>query len=223
MKILLVEDEQDIARFLIRGLELENYLVTHVTNGKGALYLLGQQSFDLAIIDLMLPIVDGEELISLMRRKGYAIPVLVLTALHQIDVKVRLLNNGADDFLTKPFSFVELVARIQNLTKRNIGSPADYLVVKDLVMHPKKYVVKKGAKTVKLRMREFALLEYMMRHKNQLITRNTLIEQVWDYNAHIFSNTVDSHMSQLRKKIGDCPKDPIIETIHGMGYILRDA
>lgn len=222
MKILLVEDEQDIARFLTRGLKMEGCDVVWVSNGKEGRQALLNHGFDLAIVDLMLPIIDGETLIKQVRQQGVRTPILVLTALNQVDVKVRLLNEGADDFLTKPFSFMELMARLHNLAKRGADRAEDSLVVKDLVMIPKRYLVKRADRVVKLRIKEFALLEYLMRHKNQLVTRNTLIEQVWDYNATIFSNTVDTHVSQLRKKIGDDPGCPLIETIHGMGYLLRD-
>lgn len=224
MKILLVEDEIDIANFLTRGLRYEGFEVFHAKNGDECLKMIKKDDYDVVVLDLLLPGMNGEEVVKEVRKDQNTVPVIVLTAINDTETKIRLLNAGADDFLVKPFSFVELNARIKSVLRRSNPHEAanEELKLKDLVLIPGKRLVIRGGKRINLRSKEFSLLAYMMRQRNKVISRNTLVEQVWDYNAKIKSNTVDSHVSLLRKKINDGFDEELIETLHGIGYILRD-
>jgi DNA-binding response OmpR family regulator len=222
MKLLLVEDESEIANFLIRGLKYEGYKVEHLTDGKEAYSRILQNHFDIIVLDLRLPNMNGEEILKKARAQKITTPVIVLTAIDDTEVKTKLLNAGADDYLAKPFSFVELIARIKAILRRS-GSRVENVeevTVGDLKLTPSMHMVTRGGKKIKLRLKEYALLEYLMRNPNKIVTRNTLLENVWDYNARIFSNTIDSHVSSLRKKVNEGFKEKLIETIHGVGYIL---
>jgi len=222
MKLLLVEDESEIANFLIRGLKYEGYKVEHLTDGKEAYSRILQNHFDIIVLDLRLPNMNGEEILKKARAQKITTPVIVLTAIDDTEVKTKLLNAGADDYLAKPFSFVELIARIKAILRRS-GSRVENVEevnVGDLKLIPSMHMVTRGGKKIKLRLKEYALLEYLMRNPNKIVTRNTLLENVWDYNARIFSNTIDSHVSSLRKKVNEGFKEKLIETVHGVGYIL---
>ncbi len=223
MKLLLVEDELELANFLIRGLKYEGYSIDHVNNGLEAEECLQKKKYDLVILDLILPSISGEKILENMRLNKDITPVIVLTAVNDIDVKTNLLNMGADDYLIKPFSFVELIARIKSIHRRSQGVKQQTQEVKvgKLVLSPAMRMAYKNGKPIKLRLKEYALLEYFMQNPDKVINRSTLIEKIWDYNAKLFSNTVDSHISLLRKKINTENKEPIIETVHGIGYIMR--
>jgi len=223
MKILLVEDEIEIANFLIRGLKYEGYKIDHVTTGEEGVSAIFKKSYDIVILDIVLPSMSGEEVLKKIRRQKKSIPIIILTAVGNVGTKTKLLNAGADDYLVKPFSFVELIARIKSILRRSKGhtQQLEELIVGDLKLVPNMRMVTRKDKPIKLRLKEYALLEYLMRNPDKVISRNTLIENVWDYNAHLFSNTVDSHISLLRRKINKGFKEELIETIHGIGYILR--
>ena len=224
MKILVVEDELEIANFLMRGLKYERYYVELATDGQEALDRILNGSFDMVILDLLLPSMTGEEVLKQVRAHKNTTPVIVLTAIQDLENKTKLLNAGADDYLVKPFSFVELTARIASVLRRSYRKMrmSDELVVNDLKLIPSMRQATRGGKIIKLRSKEYSLLEYFMCHPNQVISRNMLIEKVWDYNAHLFSNTVDSHISLLRKKVNKGFSKNLIETIHGAGFILRE-
>jgi two-component system OmpR family response regulator len=223
MKLLLIEDEVEIANFLIRGLKYEGYKIDHTIEGKEALNKIMQDSYDIIILDLRLPDMNGEEVLKKIRNQKNITPVIILTAMSDMEIKTKLLNAGADDYLVKPFSFAELLARIKALLRRskNRVEPSETLAVGNLQLIPNMRMVKRKDKEIKLRLKEYSLLEYLMRNPDTVVTRNTLLENVWDYNARIFSNTIDSHVSSLRKKINEGFKDELIETIHGVGYILK--
>lgn len=223
MKILLIEDELELSSFLIRGLKKEGYEVDHLQNGKGVMSQLKKNSYDIMILDLMLPEVSGEEVLKEMRINRNIMPVIVLTAVDDVETKTKILNMGADDYLVKPFSFVELIARIKSVLRRSQGSQQtqQQLKVGDLVLDPEMRMVTRGDKTIKLRLKEYILLEYFMQNVDKVMNRSTLIEKVWDYNAQLYSNTVDSHISSLRKKINKGFDRKLIETVHGVGYILK--
>jgi len=223
MKILLVEDEAGIANFLIRGLKYEGYAVDHVVDGEEALDKILNGQYGAVVLDLLLPSMDGEKIVAEVRREKNTTPIIVLTAISDTESKIRILNLGADDFLTKPFSFMELAARIKSMARRSQSkiSEPDRLVVKDLVLVPREHLVMRDGKIIKLRLKEFELLQYLMSHINEVISRSSLTEKVWDYNAQIFSNSIDSHISLLRKKINKGYTEKLIETIHGIGYVLR--
>jgi DNA-binding response OmpR family regulator len=222
MRLLLIEDENEIANFLIRGLKYEGYKVEHMTDGKEAYSHILQNHFDLIILDLRLPGMSGAEILKKARAQKISTPVIVLTGIDDMGTRTELLNSGADDYLVKPFSFTELAARIKAVLRRSVGRAehTEELVVKDLKLIPSMHMVTRKGKKIKLRLKEYALLEYLMRNPNKIVTRNTLLENIWDYNARIFSNTIDSHISSLRKKINERFKEKLVETIHGVGYIL---
>lgn len=223
MKVLIIEDEMGIVNFLARGLKNEGYEINHMDDGEEALNLLQEEKFELIILDLILPGLSGEDILKKMRERKDATPVIVLTSVDDAEIKTKLLNAGADDYLVKPFSFVELSARARSVLRRvgDYQKQPEELLVGDLKMVPEMYSVTRAGKAVKLRLKEYVLLAYLMRNKDKVISRNTLIEQVWDYNAQLFSNTVDSHISLLRKKINKGQKKKLIDTVHGVGYILR--
>lgn len=223
MKLLLVEDEQEVASFLTRGLKYEGYQVNHLGDGGGVLEHLKENQYDILVLDLMLPLGSGEDILREMRSKNDSTPVIILTAIDDVGTKTRILNMGADDYLVKPFSFVELVARIKSLLRRVQGATrqTQELKVGDLHLNPTLRLVTRKDKKIQLRLKEYTLLEYFMQNPDQVINRNILIEKVWDYNARLFSNTVDAHISQLRKKLNEGFDQPLIETVHGFGYILR--
>lgn len=223
MKILLIEDEQEVASFLRRGLKYEGYQVNHLGDGKGALEYLEKNQYDILILDLMLSSGNGEEILKGMRARNDMTAVVVITAIEDVETKTRILNMGADDYLVKPFSFEELVARIKSILRRVKGSvrQTQELVVGDLVLDSALKLATRKGKQIRLRLKEYALLEYFMQNPDRVINRNILIENVWDYNSRLFSNTVDVHISELRRKINNGFDAKLIETIHGFGYILK--
>ena len=223
MKLLLVEDEQQIANFLIRGLKYEGYKIDHVLDGKEALKKILDTSYNIIILDLLLPSMSGQDVLKKTREQKILTPVIVLTCVDDMATKTKLLSTGADDYMVKPFSFSELIARIKAVLRRskNRIQPAETLVVNDLKLSSSMRMVTRKNRQIKLRLKEYALLEYLMRNPDTVVTRNTLLENIWDYNARIFSNTIDSHISSLRSKLNKGFKEKLIETIHGIGYILK--
>lgn len=223
MKILLIEDDPEVTGFLMRGLKYEGYRVGHLSDGGDVMQHLSQNHYGLLILDLMLPQGSGEQVLKDIRLQKISAPVIVLTAVHDVATKTRLLNLGADDYLVKPFSFLELVARIKSVLRRSQGTvtQAQELKVGDLTLNPTLRLVTRKDKQIRLRLKEYALLEYLMQNPDKVINRNNLIENVWDYNSRLFSNTVDTHIFQLRKKINEGFDHKLIETVHGFGYILR--
>ena len=225
MKILIIEDDKEIANFLKRGFRTYRYEVTHVDDGEKAMKIAGEQKFDCIILDLLLPKTSGAKILERIRESDNLTPIIILSAVNDTTTKIQLLNAGADDYLEKPFSFAELNARITSVLRRmnpnSVGAEEEELTIGNLKMVPSMRLVTRKGKTIKLRLKEYAMLEYFMRHPNQIVDRKTLVENVWDYSAKIYSNTVDSHVSLLRKKINSGFKEDLIDTIHGIGYILR--
>jgi len=223
MKVLLVEDEEKLAQALKRGLELGGYTVDIVADGKKALtrISLHRDDYDVVILDLMLPSMDGHAICREMRAKNITVPVLILTARAETDTKVSLLLSGADDYLVKPFSFAELSARLQALLRRPQTSLPDVLRVDDIDLDPSTRRVSRGGAEVPLTLKEFALLEYFMRHPNQVVNREDLLTHLWDFNYVGFSNVVDVHIKNLRRKLDGPDADGVLETVRGIGYRLR--
>lgn len=222
MKILLVEDEHKIAQAIKKGLEQEKYVVTISYDGEEGLDLVLSETFDLIILDRLLPKVDGLEICKKARQKDIQTPILMLTARGQTHEKVEGLNSGADDYLTKPFAFEELLARIKALLRRPSETLGTILKIEDLELDTSKYEVKRNDNNIKLSSKEFALLEYLMRHPNKILTKDQLIDHVWSYEADILPNTVEVYIGYLRNKI-DRPfksKKPLINTYRGFGYKL---
>lgn len=220
MRILVVEDEHKIANSIKKGLEQESYAVDVAYDGNTGLDMAEDENFDLIVLDLMLPGLSGIEITKKLRAENNHTPILIVTAKGQIDDKVEGLNSGADDYLTKPFAFTELLARVKALTRRPKDSLGTVLKVADLSLNTVTYDVKRSGEPVLLSKKEFALLEYLMRHPNQTLSKDQIIGHVWDYDSEILPNTVEVYIGYLRTKIDKkFPKlKPLIQTIRGFGY-----
>ena len=222
MHILLIEDDTEAARFLINGLRESGHTVDHAADGREGLFRITEGSFDLVVTDRMLPHLDGLAIIQLMRQKGIATPVLVLSALGTVDDRIRGLKAGGDDYLTKPFAFAELLARIEALMRRTSGVPdATRLKVGDLDLDLLARRVTRGGREIELTARELKLLEFLMRRAGQVVTRTMLLEGVWDLHFDPQSNLIDVHISRLRQAIDRGAERPLIHTVRGSGYVLR--
>jgi len=221
MRILLVEDEKKIASFIAKGLREERYAVDIAYNGEGALTDVAVYDYDLIITDIMMPGMNGFELIKKLRNSQNKTPILILTAKDKVDDKIFGLDSGADDYLTKPFAFAELLARIRALHRRP-NALLEKLEIADLVLEPATHDVKRGGKKINLTPKEFSLLEFLMRNKGRVVTRTTLIEHVWDMYFDSDTNLVDVFISYLRKKIEPKGKSQLIYSVRGVGYILEE-
>lgn len=223
MRILVVEDDKDVAGFVVKGLREAGHTAEHADNGRDGLFLAVSEQFDAVILDRMLPGgIDGLRLLETMRSQGNHTPVLFLSALGQVDDRVKGLKAGGDDYLTKPFAFAELLARVEALTRRGKNEgPQTRLVVGDLEMDLLSRTVRRGGQKIDLQPREFRLLEYLMRHAGQVVTRTMLLEGVWDYHFDPQTNVIDVHVSRLRQKIDRPFPAPLIHTIRNAGYMLR--
>lgn len=222
MHILVIEDDEKAATYMIKGLTESGYVVDHANNGRDGLFMATSGSFDAMIVDRMLPGLDGISVIQALRAAKITTPVLILSALGQVDDRVSGLRAGADDYLTKPFAFSELLARLEALLRRRNEQKAETrLTVGDLEMDLLARTVKRSGKTVDLQPREFRLLEYLMRHAGQVVTRTMLLESVWDYHFDPQTNVIDVHVSRLRQKIDKGFDKPLLHTVRGAGYSLR--
>jgi two-component system OmpR family response regulator len=223
MRILVVEDDKDVAGFVVKGLREAGHVVEHTANGRDGLFLAASEQFDAIVLDRMLPGgVDGLRLLETLRSQGNATPVMFLSALAQVDDRVRGLKAGGDDYMTKPFAFAELLARVEALTRRGKSEgPATKLTVGDLEMDLLSRSVKRAGQKVDLQPREFRLLEYLMRHAGQVVTRTMLLEGVWDYHFDPQTNVIDVHVSRLRQKVDKPFATPLIHTVRNAGYMLR--
>jgi len=220
MRVLVVEDEHRIANTIKKGLEQDRYVVDVAYNGKDGLDLASTEEYDLLILDLMLPEVDGLSICRQLRAQGNHTPILILTAKGQVEDKIVGLDAGADDYLTKPFAFDELLARIRALSRRPHQVTESVLSVDDLTLDPKEYVVKRLGKSITLSSKEFSLLEYLMRHPRRILSKQQIISHVWDYEADVLANTVEVYIRNLRTKI-DVPfkkQPPLLYTVRGFGY-----
>ena len=218
MRILVVEDEAGIINFLKAGLESEYFVVDVAEDGERGSYLARTNDYDVIVLDNMLPKKTGAEVCDEVRKAGITTPIIVLSARAEMSTKVELLNKGADDYLTKPFSLEELVARIRALLRRPTSISSDILEIGDLVMDTKQHVTRRAGRDVYLTKKEFMLLELLLRRKSTVVSRGTIMEHVWDMNADPFSNTLESHILNLRKKISGRSKVQLIHTIPGVGY-----
>lgn len=222
MRILLVEDDRQIAAFVQRGLEESGYAVDHAPHGGEGLRLVLEKSYDAAIIDLMLPHVDGLRLIESMRGRGVATPVLILSARRSVDDRVRGLQTGGDDYLTKPFAFAELLARVQALIRRSTGAAEpSRLTTGPLTIDLLRREVMRGGEAIELQRREFRLLEYMMRNAGRVVTKTMILEHVWDFDFDPQTNVVEVLVHRLRSKVDQDFDPPLIRTVRGVGYVLR--
>ena len=222
MHVLLIEDDLEAARFLVKGLRESAYTVEHAAGGREGLARAVGGSFDLIITDRMLPQMDGLAIIEALRGQGIGIPVLVLSALGSVDDRIRGLRAGGDDYLTKPFAFAELLARIEALARRGAGAgQATRLKVEDLELDLLARRVTRAGREVELTARELKLLEFLMRRAGQVVTRTMLLEGVWDLHFDPQSNLIDVHISRLRQAIDRGADQPLIHTVRGSGYVLR--
>jgi len=225
MRVLVVEDEHKIATSIKKGLEQEHYAVDLAYSGLDGFDLASVELYDLIVLDLMVPGMDGMTICQRLRQHGNNTPVLMLTAKSQIEDRVNGLNCGADDYLIKPFSFEELLARIRALLRRPREVLNSNLVVKELTVDTQSYKVARGKVVIKLSSKEFALLEYLVRNQNKILTKDVIIAHVWDYSADILPNTVEVYIKNLRDKI-DVPfpnLPPLIHTVRGFGYLIGDS
>lgn len=224
MQILIVEDEEKIVNLLRRGLLEERYTVDIARDGEEALYKFEiNQEYDLILLDLMIPKVNGIEVCKKIRKTNTSIPILVLTAKDAVEDKIIGLDAGADDYVTKPFSFSELVARIRALLRRGKSADPTILSLDNLSLNPATKTAKRGIKNIVLTTREYELLEYFMRNQKVVLTKTQILEHVWDYNYGGLSNIVETYVKYLRKKLRTTPKDKeLIHTRRGSGYIFTD-
>lgn len=223
MKILLIEDDPRTASFIIKGLRQEGFAVDHAEDGEQGLYMAKENPFDAAIVDIMLPKLDGLNLIERLRAEQIILPVIVLSARSSVEDRIKGLHVGADDYLMKPFAFSELLARVQALLRRANVQTADPagLIVGDLRMDLIRRKVFRAEKEIELQPKEFALLEYLMRNTGRVVSKTMIMEHVWDYNFDPQTNVVETRICHLRDKINrDCKKQ-LIRTIRGMGYVLE--
>jgi len=223
MRILLVEDDNKIASFIIKGLNEASFAVDHAVNGVDGLHMALTEVYDAAIIDIMLPKLDGLKIIEELRHQKVNTPVLILSAKRSVDDRVRGLQTGSDDYLTKPFAFSELLARVQALIRRASGSvESTSLTVGDLSMDLLSRKVTRLGKRIDLQPREFALLEYLMRNTGRVVSKTMIMEHVWDYNFDPETNVVEARICRLREKIESKFDKRLIHTIRGVGYVLRE-
>jgi two-component system OmpR family response regulator len=222
MRALIVEDDATIADFLAQGLREAGFAVDCATDGEAALGRTRQQAYDVAIVDLMLPKRDGLSVIDEMRRHGISTPVLILSARRSVDDRVKGLQAGGDDYLTKPFAFAELLARVQALVRRATRAPEPTtLTVEDLVLDLLSRRVTRSGKPIELRPREFALLEYLMRSAGRVVSKTMILSHVWEYSFDPQTNIVDVLVSRLREKIDRPFEQKLLHTVRGVGYVLR--
>jgi DNA-binding response OmpR family regulator len=222
MRILLVEDDADLAQFIRKGLKEEQYAVDVATDGEEGLELALQNVYDLLILDIGLPKLDGLALCRRIRDKGNMTPVLLLTARNTVEDKVSGFDTGADQFLPKPFAFVELLAQIRALLRRGSAQQIVQLQVADLRLDPASHRVWRAGKEIALTNKEYALLEFLLRNKNRVLTRTAIIEHVWDISYDPMTNIVDAHIRALRAKIDRDFSPPLIATVRGAGYMLEE-
>jgi two-component system OmpR family response regulator len=224
MRILLVEDDTEAATYLVKGLTESGHAVEHAADGEKGLQMAVANAYDSLIIDRMLPKRDGLSLIEELRRMGNMSPVLILSALDDVDERVTGLKAGGDDYLTKPYSLSELTARLQALTRRaQSGVHGTVLHVGDLTLDLIKHKVTRSGRNINLQPREFRLLEYLMQHTGQVVTRSMLLENVWDYHFDPQTNVIDVQISRLRSKIDKDFDTPLLHTVRGAGYKLQEV
>jgi DNA-binding response OmpR family regulator len=223
MRILLAEDDRHLAAALKQGLEFEGYAVDSVVDGGAAAARaeMHQDDYDLVLLDVMLPGMDGLRVCRRLRARGVPVPVLMLTAKDATEDKVAGLDSGADDYLVKPFAFEELVARIRTLLRRPKQALPPQLVVNDLSLDPVSHRVWRRGREIRLTSKEFALLEFFMRNAGSVLTREQILGHLWDFSFDSFSNVVDAHVKNLRKKVDRGERDKLLQTVRGIGYELR--
>jgi len=223
MRVLVIEDDKEAAGFLQRALKESGHTAECAGDGELGLAMAREGDFDVLIVDRMLPLRDGLSVIRTLRDEGDQTPVLILSALGEVDDRVKGLRAGGDDYLTKPYAYTELLARVEALARRTV--PEEHmtrLVVADLVLDRLSHRVSRGGESITLQPREYRLLEYLMKHAGQVVTRTMLLENVWDYHFDPQTNVIDVHVSRLRGKIDKNFDRPLLQTVRGAGYVIRE-
>ncbi|QPJ62628.1 MAG: response regulator transcription factor [Candidatus Nitronauta litoralis] len=223
MRILIVEDEKKVAGFIKKGLEEETYAVDVAYDGEEGLLLADTNQYDLIVLDLMLPKMGGLEVLTQLRDKRVNTPILLLTAKDSVEDKVTGLNKGADDYLTKPFAFSELLARVRSLLRRGQAETQTVLQVSDLTLDLISHKVNRNGEEIELTGKEYSLLEYFMRNVGKVLTRTMIAEHVWDYNFDTFTNVIDVYINHLRKKIDKSHEQKLLHTLRGVGYVMKES
>jgi two-component system OmpR family response regulator len=224
MRVLLIEDDQGISSFVVKGLREAGFAVDLASNGEDGLHLALTESYDVIIVDLMLPKIDGLTVITKLREQKPNVPVMILSAMRSVDDRVKGLQTGSDDYLTKPFAFSELLARVQALIRRATGVPSTtVLKVADLVMDLLSREVSRAGQKVDLQPKEFALIEYLMRNADRVVSKTMIMEHVWDLNFDPQTNVVEARISKLRDKIDGGHENKLIHTVRGAGYVLKET
>jgi heavy metal response regulator len=218
VRVLLVEDEPRIADFISRGLSEEGYAVDVASDGEDALHWPELVDFDVIVLDVMLPVRDGIDVCRTLRQRGARTPILMLTAKDAVEDRVRGLDSGADDYLVKPFAFAELLARVRALLRREQAVQGSLLHVGELELDTATRTASRAGEAIELTTKEYAILEYLMRHPNQVLTRTMIAEHVWNYDFDAESNVIDVHVRNLRRKIDDSFKTKLLQTVRGAGY-----
>ena len=222
MRILVIEDDEQTAGYLRKGLKEAGHAVDYSKDGRDGLFMVTNERYELLIVDRMLPGIDGLSIVKVLRSENVRTPILILSALGQVDDRVRGLKAGADDYLSKPYAFSELTARVEALLRRTGAESVETrLSVADLELDLLKRTATRAGQPIELKPREFRLLEYLMRHEGQVVTRTMLLEGVWDYHFDPQTNVIDVHMSRLRQKIDKGFDKPLLQTVRGAGYTLR--
>lgn len=222
MRILIAEDDPFVGESMKRGLERQNYVIDWATDGKRALALGGIEPYDLVILDVLLPDMDGFEICRALREQGETMPILFLTALDGVDYRVNGLDMGADDYLTKPFAFRELEARVRALLRREGPSKTTQLRFMDIILDTVSHQVWRGTREVNLTRKEYLLLEFLMRHPRQVLSRTMIAEHIWESDAENLSNVIDVYVRYLRRKLCEQGEPDVVHTIRGFGYQLRE-
>lgn len=223
MRILLVEDERRLANIVKKGLMEEGFAVDVAYDGQEGQYLAESESYDLVMLDVMLPKVDGITICKELRNKKIKTPIIILTAKSTVEDKIAGLDAGSDDYITKPFSFLELRSRIHALIRRSGHNPSPMLTIADLQLDPIKHKVTRAGNLITLTPKEFSVLELLLRHRDEVVSRTMIIEHVWDYNFDSMSNIVDVFVASLRRKIDKDAKVKLIHTVHGIGYRISGS
>ena len=218
---MVVEDDKKVAGFIKKGLEEETYAIDVAYDGEDGLHFGSEGQYDLIILDIMLPKIDGLEILSQLRDQGRDTPILLLTAKDAVDDRVAGLNKGADDYLTKPFAFSELLARVRVLLRRGKAEVKTTLQISDLTLDLVSHNVNRGGDEIELTGKEYSLLEYFMRNQEKVLTRTMIAEHVWDYNFDTFTNVIDVYINHLRKKIDKGRESKLLHTLRGVGYIMK--
>lgn len=223
MRILLVEDERRLANVVKKGLTEEGFAVDVAYDGEEGQYLAQSEEYDLIILDITLPKVDGVTICKTLRKRNIRTPILMLTARATLEEKVLGLDSGADDYITKPFAYLELRSRIHALIRRSKQESSPILKITNLELDPIKHIVKRGGNIINLTPKEFSVLEFLLRHKDEMVSRTMIIEHVWDYNFDSMSNIVDVFVAAIRRKVDKGAKVKLIHTLHGVGYKISET